>query len=349
MTESSGNPASRTSYRPPAGRPTSPHLPLGDRRDGPWYGKSIVSVGQFGPDDLAYVFGVAHEMREMVGRVGSFDLLKGKLLANLFYEPSTRTASSFMAAMQRLGGTVIPINEVRYSSVSKGETLVDTIRTLECYADCIVLRHHQMGAAAEAAAVATKPIINAGDGVGEHPTQALLDLFTIAIELERFAPRRGLELDGLTVTLLGDLRYGRTVHSLARLLSQFDVRLNLVSPDILRMPTHITDELTAHGVKFSAYSSLEGVLGESDVVYVTRVQKERFEDERDYLSVKDAYVITPETMLGAKDRMILMHPFPRVGEIALAVDEDPRAAYFRQMENGMYVRMALLAMVLGKA
>jgi aspartate carbamoyltransferase catalytic subunit len=170
MTDSTGNPASRTSYRPPAYRPTSPHLPLGDRRDGPWYGKSIVSVSQFGPDDLAYVFGVAHEMREMVGRVGSFDLLKGKLLANLFYEPSTRTASSFMAAMQRLGGTVIPINEVRYSSVSKGETLVDTIRTLECYADCIVLRHHQMGAAEEAASVARKPIINAGDGVGEHPT-----------------------------------------------------------------------------------------------------------------------------------------------------------------------------------
>lgn len=343
------DPASRTSYRPPEGRPASPHLPFGDRRDGPWYGKSIVSVRQFGPDDLSYVFGVAHEMREMVGRVGSFDLLKGKLLANLFYEPSTRTASSFMAAMQRLGGTVIPINEVRYSSVSKGETLVDTIRTLECYADCIVLRHHQMGAAEEAAAVAHKPIINAGDGVGEHPTQALLDLFTIAIELERFSPRRGLELDGLTVTLLGDLRYGRTVHSLARLLSQFDVKLNLVSPDVLRMPTHITDELTERGVKFAAHSALDGVLAESDVVYVTRVQKERFEDERDYAAVKDAYVITPDTMEGAKDRMILMHPFPRVGEIALSVDDDPRAAYFRQMENGMYVRMALLAMVLGKA
>ena len=354
--------ATRTSYRPPDSRPTSPHLPFGDRRDGLWYGKSIVSVNQFGPDDLAYVFGVAHEMREMVGRVGSFDLLKGKLLANLFYEPSTRTASSFMAAMQRLGGTVIPINEVRYSSVSKGETLVDTIRTLECYADCIVLRHHQMGAAQEAAAIARKPIINAGDGVGEHPTQALLDLFTIAIELERFSPKRGLELDGLTVTMLGDLRYGRTVHSLARLLSQFDVRLNFVSPDILRMPTHITDELTRRGVKFSAYSSLDGrgqpgstrhsaagVLDDSDVIYVTRVQKERFEDERDYLGVKDAYVITPDTMQQAKDRMILMHPFPRVGEIALAVDDDPRAAYFRQMENGMYVRMALLAMVLGKA
>lgn len=341
--------ATRTSYRPPDSRPISPHLPFGDRRDGLWYGKSIVSVNQFGPEDLAYVFGVAHEMREMVGRVGSFDLLKGKLLANLFYEPSTRTASSFMAAMQRLGGTIIPINEVRYSSVSKGETLVDTIRTLECYADCIVLRHHQMGAAEEAAAIAQKPIINAGDGVGEHPTQALLDLFTIAIELERFSPKRGLELDGLTVTLLGDLRYGRTVHSLARLLSQFDVRLNFVSPDILRMPTHITDELTRRGVKFATSATLDGVLHDSDVVYVTRVQKERFEHEHEYFSVKDAYVITPDTMQQAKDRMILMHPFPRVGEIARTVDDDPRAAYFRQMENGMYVRMALLAMVLGKA
>ena len=327
----------------------SRHLPFGDRRDAPWYGQSIISVRQFARADLEYVFGVAHEMREMVGRIGSFDLLKGKLLANLFYEPSTRTASSFMAAMQRLGGTVIPINEVHYSSVSKGESLPDTIRTLETYADCVVLRHPQMGAAAEAARVARKPIINAGDGVGEHPTQALLDLFTIAIELGRYSPARGLDLDGLTVTMLGDLKYGRTVHSLARLLSQFGARLHLVSPEILKMPAHIKEELDRANIRYREATTLEECLLVSDVLYVTRVQKERFEDEAVYASVKDAYVITAETMKRARQKMVVMHPFPRVGEIAQEVDKDPRAAYFRQMENGMYVRMALLAMVLGKA
>ena len=172
-----------------------------------------MSVKQFEREDLEYIFGVAHEMREMVTRVGSFDLLKGKILASLFYEPSTRTSSSFTSAMERLGGSVIPINEVRYSSVAKGESLPDTVRTLECYADVIVLRHPEVGSAALAAQYAKKPIINAGDGVGEHPTQALLDLFTIREELDK--------VDGLTVTMLGDLKYGRTVHSLARLLSLY--------------------------------------------------------------------------------------------------------------------------------
>src|SRR5512145_2474223 len=190
---------------------TSPYLPFGDQRTAPWFGKDILSVKQFSRADLEYVFGVAHEMRGMVERVGTFDLLKGKILANLFYEPSTRTSSSFTAAMERLGGSVIPINEVKYSSVSKGESLADTVRTLECYADVIVLRHPEVGSAAIAAKAAHKPVINAGDGIGEHPTQALLDAFTIREEIGH--------LDGLTVTLLGDLKHGRTVHSLARLLS----------------------------------------------------------------------------------------------------------------------------------
>lgn len=328
-------------YRPPAGRPTSPHLPFGDRRDAPWYGRHVLSVRQFARPDIEYVFGVASEMREMVGRVGSFDLLRGKIVANLFYEPSTRTASSFLAATQRLGGSVIPINEVRYSSVAKGESLPDTIRTLEAYADCIVLRHPNVGAAAEAASVASKPIINAGDGIGEHPTQALLDIFTIAAELGR--------VDGLTVTLVGDLRYGRTVHSLARLLAQFDVKLQYVSPPILPMPADLVAELDTLGVSQSVIPTLDDALPTSDVLYVTRVQKERFESEDDYLSVRDAWVIDPALMARANPRMVLMHPFPRVGEIDRAVDADPRAAYFRQMENGLYVRMALLAMVLGKA
>jgi len=319
----------------------SPHLPFGDDKNAPWYGKDVLSVKQFSHEDLEYVFGVAHEMRGMVERIGTFDLLKGKILANLFYEPSTRTSSSFTAAMERLGGSVIPINEVKYSSVSKGESLPDTVRTLECYADVIVLRHPEIGSAALAAKYARKPVINAGDGAGEHPTQALLDAFTILEELGR--------LEGLTVTMLGDLKYGRTVHSLSRLLTMFNVKLNYVSPEILRMPAEIIDELKQKKIAQAEYNALEKVLPETDVLYVTRVQKERFEDPAAYESVKGAFVIDPEIMKTAKKDMIVMHPLPRVGEITIEFDDDPRAAYFRQMEYGLYVRMALLAMVLGKA
>ncbi len=322
--------------------PNSHHLPFGDDKNAPWYGKDILSVKQFSHADLEYVFGVAHEMRGMVERIGTFDLLKGKILANLFYEPSTRTSSSFTAAMERLGGSVIPISEVKYSSVSKGESLPDTIRTLECYADVIVLRHPEMGSAALAAKYAHKPIINAGDGAGEHPTQALLDAFTIIEELGR--------LDNLTVTMLGDLKYGRTVHSLARLLSKFDgVKLNYVSPEILRMPREVMDEVAETGIPQAEFGTLEQVLPETDVLYVTRVQKERFEDVTLYEQVKGAFVVDPEIMKAARQEMIVMHPLPRVGEISVDFDDDPRAAYFRQMEYGLYVRMALLAMVLGKA
>lgn len=327
----------------PATNHTSPYLPFGDQRTAPWYGKDIISVKQFKREDLEYVFGVAHEMRGMVERVGTFDLLKGKILANLFYEPSTRTSSSFTAAMERLGGSVIPINEVRYSSVSKGESLPDTIRTLECYADVIVLRHPETGSAAIAAKAARKPVINAGDGVGEHPTQALLDTFTIFEELGAG------QVDGMTITMLGDLKYGRTVHSLARLLSLFKVKINYVSPGILRMPKEVMDEVGEKGIPQAEFNALDEVLPETDVLYVTRVQKERFEDPAEYEKVKGAYVIDPDIMKSAKQEMIVMHPLPRVGEISVDFDDDPRAAYFRQMEYGLYVRMALLAMVLGKA
>ena len=329
-----------TTYVPPKNN-SNPYLPFGDQRNAPFYGKDILSVKQFTRSDLEYIFGVAHEMRIMVEHVGTFDLLKGKILANLFYEPSTRTSSSFTSAMERLGGSVIPINEVRYSSVAKGESLPDTVRTLDCYADVIVLRHPEVGASALAAKYARKPIINAGDGVGEHPTQALLDLFTIVEELG--------DVDGLTVTMLGDLKYGRTVHSLARLLSLFRVRINYVSPEILRMPAEIIAELKEKNIAQAESITLDAMLPETDVLYVTRVQKERFEDMADYEEVKNAYIITPETMKLAKDRMILMHPLPRVGEIDMEVDSDSRAAYFRQMEYGLFVRMTLLAMVLGKS
>ena len=320
---------------------SSSHLPFGEKSDRRFYKQHILSVRQFSREDLEYIFAVAADMRTMVQRVGTFDLLKGKVLANLFYEPSTRTSSSFIAAIERLGGSAIPINEVRYSSVSKGESLPDTVRTLECYSDVIVLRHPETGAAATAAKYCRKPIINAGDGAGEHPTQALLDLFTIHEELGR--------IDGLTISMVGDLKYGRTVHSLARLLALYNIRLNYVSPEILRMPPAIIEELRARGVPQAEQTDLETVLAESDVLYVTRVQKERFEDESVYDSVKGAYVISPVTLTHAKQKMIVMHPLPRVGEITMEVDADPRAAYFRQMEYGLYVRMALLAMVLGKA
>src|SRR5512140_3428875 len=243
-----GNQLKETKQMPTSS--TNPHLPFGENKQAEWYGKDIISVKQFGRDDLEYVFGVAHEMRGMVDRIGTFDLLKGKILANLFYEPSTRTSSSFTSAMERLGGSVIPISEVRYSSVSKGESLPDTVRTLEAYADVIVLRHPEVGSAELAAKYARKPIINAGDGPGEHPTQALLDLFTIQEELGR--------LDGLTVTMLGDLKYGRTVHSLSRLLSLYDAKLELVSPEGLRMPAPLVAELQAKGVRLREHSSLEG-------------------------------------------------------------------------------------------
>jgi aspartate carbamoyltransferase catalytic subunit len=306
-----------------------------------FYGRDILSVKQFSREDLKYIFGVAEEMAAIVRRVGATDLLKGTVLANVFYEPSTRTSSSFTAAMQRLGGSVIPINEVRYSSVTKGESLPDTIRTLEAYADVVVLRHPEVGASANAARYSHKPVINAGDGIGEHPTQALLDLFTIQRELGR--------VDGLHVAMVGDLKYGRTVHSLARLLCLYDVEMSLVSPDILRLPEDVKDEIASAGKTFHETRAIEDVIEKVDVLYVTRVQKERFSDLAEYETVRNLYEVTKELIARAKRNMIVMHPLPRVGEIHYDVDADPRAAYFRQMENGMFIRMALLAAVLGKA
>lgn len=306
-----------------------------------FYGQDILSVSQFDKAKLAYIFDVAHEMRVLVERFGSADLLQGKILANLFYEPSTRTSSSFMAAMLRLGGQVIPINNVQYSSVTKGESLPDTVRTLESYSDIIVIRHPEVGAAATAAHYASKPVINAGDGVGEHPTQALLDLFTILEELG--------SVDKLRVAMVGDLKYGRTVHSLTKLLVNYDVAFDFVSPDILAMPEDVVDAVRRGGHTYRVTDSVHEVIGEADVLYVTRVQKERFTDLAQYDRLRDQYVVDEDLMTKAKKSMIVMHPLPRVNEISYAVDDDPRAAYFRQMRNGMYIRMALLAAVLGKA
>lgn len=305
-------------------------------------GMDILSVDQFTPESLEYIFSRAREMREMVAQVGGVDLLKGVVLTCLFYEPSTRTSSSFISAIERLGGSVIPITQgVQFSSVSKGETLADTVRTLEQYSDVIVLRHPDIGSAKLAADYASVPVINAGDGAGEHPTQALLDLFTIREELGT--------LDGLKVAMVGDLRYGRTVHSLTKLLLHYDVSLRFVSPEILRLPLTLMNEVIDAGVDVRETHDVADVIENADVLYVTRVQKERFNDLAQYEAVKEYYVITPELMQQAKEKMVVLHPLPRVGEIHYSVDKDPRAAYFRQVQNGMYVRMALLAAVLGRA
>ncbi len=305
-------------------------------------GQDILSVSQFDRTVLDYIFARAREMREMVAQVSGVDLLKGRVLACLFYEPSTRTSASFIAAMERLGGSVIPITQgVQFSSVSKGETLPDTIRTLEGYSDVIVLRHPEIGSAKVAADYAQVPIINAGDGPGEHPTQALLDLFTIQDELGR--------IDGLNIAMVGDLRYGRTVHSLTKLLIQYDVSLRFVSPEILRLPLTIMNQVIDAGKDVRETHNVAEVIKNADVLYVTRVQKERFTDLAQYEEVRDQHEITPELMAEAKEKMVVMHPLPRVGEIHYAVDADPRAAYFRQVKNGMYIRMALLAAVLGRA
>jgi len=281
-------------------------------------------------------------MAEMVDKAGSCDLLKGYVQACVFYEPSTRTSASFIAAMERLGGSTIPITQgIQYSSVSKGESLVDTMLTLEKYSDIIVLRHPEIGSAAQAAKYASVPIINAGDGAGEHPTQALLDLYTIRKEFGR--------IDGLKVAMLGDLRNGRTVHSLTKLLENYDVSLRYVSPDTLRLPLNLMNELINKGIDVRETDRVEDVIKDVDVLYVTRIQKERFTDMAHYEEVKNYFEITEEVMTQAKENMIVMHPLPRVGEIHYKVDRDPRAAYFRQVRNGMYVRMALLAAVLGQA
>lgn len=307
-----------------------------------FYMQDILSVNQFDKESLSYLFSRSEEMAEMINQVGTCDLLKGFTLACVFYEPSTRTSASFIAAMERLGGKVIPITQgIQFSSVSKGESLTDTMNTLECYSDLIVLRHPEMGSVARAAKYSNVPIVNAGDGVGEHPTQALLDLYTIRKEMGK--------IDGLRIAMVGDLRNGRTVHSLTKLLMNYDVSLRFVSPDTLRLPLSMMNELINSGFDVREDDRVENVIKDADVLYVTRIQKERFTDMDQYEAVKNYFEITSEVMEMAKEKMIVMHPLPRVGEIHYKVDKDPRAAYFRQVKNGMIVRMALLAMVLGQA
>ncbi|KAF7796439.1 hypothetical protein EIP86_007616 [Pleurotus ostreatoroseus] len=300
--------------------------------------KHILSVKQFSHKDVHALFSLAHEMQLQVERNGILDILKGKVLCTIFYEPSTRTHSSFDAAMKRCGGEVVTIN-AEMSSVQKGETLPDTIRTLGCYADAIVIRHPDVGSSQLAAKFSPVPVINAGDGIGEHPTQALLDVYTIRSELGT--------VNGQTITLLGDLKNGRTVHSLVTLLCMYSVRLNFVAPASLAMPTSVINAARRAGITVHQCESIEDVLAETDVLYVTRVQKERFSSEAEWAAVKDAYRVDHSLLARAKEDMIVMHPLPRVNEIDPEVDFDSRrAVYFRQMRYGLFIRMALLASVM---
>ena len=302
--------------------------------------RHIISIEQFSKEDLSFLVRVAEMMRRAVEKDWHLRPLTEKSVTALFYEASSRTFGSFVAAAERLGAGVTQLSGVQFSSVSKGETLEDTIRTFGTQSDLIVMRHPDVGAAAKAAEVSYVPIVNAGDGIGEHPTQALLDYYTIVRELG--------SADGKHVVMVGDLKHGRTVHSLVKLLSMFDAKVSFVSPDSLKMPPDLVENATKYGIMGAQTNDILEVLGSADVLYVTRVQKERFPNEEDYNAVKDDYVITPGLIKRAKEDMVVMHPFPRVNEIDERVDKDRRAAYFRQMENGLYIRMALLAAVLGK-
>lgn len=304
--------------------------------------KHIISVEQFNKEDLDFLVRAADMMRRAVEKDWHLRPLTEKSVTALFYEPSSRTFGSLVAAAERLGAGVTQLSGVQYSSVSKGETLEDTIRTFGTQSDLIIMRHPEMGAAAKASQVSYVPVINAGDGVGEHPTQALLDYYTIVRELGT--------ADGKHVVMVGDLKHGRTVHSLLKLLKMFDARVSFVSPDALKMPADLIESAKKHGIMGVETEDLLEVLPSADVLYMTRVQKERFPEDRkeEYEAVKDNYILTPGLMKKAKEDMVVMHPLPRLNEIDPKVDEDRRAAYFRQMENGLYIRMALLAAVLGK-
>lgn len=305
-------------------------------------GSHIVSVSQFTRDDLARIFELADDCRPVLSGEHVSTALAGRVLGNLFFEPSTRTRLSFETAFLRLGGAVETTVGVQFSSMAKGESLEDTIRVIDGYVDAIVLRHPQIGAAGRAAAVASHPVLNAGDGAGEHPTQALLDAYTIEKE-------RG-QIDGLTVALVGDLRFGRTVHSLARLLTRFDgVRFLLTSPDALRMPERITDALRGAGTSFEVVPDLRDAVRDADVVYVTRIQEERFDDPSEANRLIGTYVVDRVMIEDAnrEDDLTIMHPLPRRGDLATDVDDLPGAAYFRQTHYGVPVRMGLFCEVLG--
>jgi aspartate carbamoyltransferase catalytic subunit len=302
--------------------------------------RHIISTRDFSREEIDFILDRAGRL-EPYARNGGLELLKGHIVASLFFEPSTRTKLSFDTAVKRLGGTTIGFDSAESTSVSKGETLSDTIKIIESYADAIIIRHPREGAARMASEISRVPVINAGDGAGHHPTQTLLDLYTMRKECKK-------PIGDLNVALVGDLRYGRTVHSLAYALSLYKSKLSFVSPEQLRMPESIINYLRKHGVEIVETPRIDDVLEEADVLYMTRIQKERFPDPAEYLKVAGSYRITPETLNVVKDDMIIMHPLPRVNEIDPAVDATKHARYFQQAFYGVPIRMAVLSLVMGK-
>lgn len=302
-------------------------------------GRSLLEPKDFTIEELEELFQLADRIIEDPGKF--VEKCKGKLLATLFYEPSTRTRFSFEAAMIRLGGQVIGFSEPNSSSVAKGESIADTVRTVACYADILVMRHPKEGAPRVAANSTDIPVINAGDGGHQHPTQTLTDLLTIRRERGNF--------DHLTVGICGDLKFGRTVHSLIKALSRYNnVNFVLISPEELKIPDYVRKEiLQKNEIKFREVERMDEAISDLDVLYMTRVQKERFFNEEDYIRLKDRYILDEEKMQLAKKDMMVLHPLPRVNEIAVEVDKDPRAFYFKQAKYGMYVRMALIMSLLG--
>jgi aspartate carbamoyltransferase catalytic subunit len=301
-------------------------------------GRDIITINDLTVGEIKEVLTESKKMIPIAKGEKKSKVLEGKILASLFFEPSTRTRLSFESAMHRLGGGVITITGQEGTSLIKGETLADTIRMAECYSDIIAMRHPKEGSARLAAGFSAKPVINGGDGAGQHPTQTLLDLFTMQ---EEFG-----DLSKIHVTLVGDLRYGRTTHSLSLALARFGASISLVAPPVIQMPDHIIDELTQMGVHPEQSSDLKSCIPRTDVIYMTRIQKERFADPEEYLKVANAYSIDVQTLVPAKKGLIIMHPLPRVDEIHPSVDSTPYARYFRQAFNGMPVRMAILKMIL---
>jgi len=302
-------------------------------------GIDVISIADFSKDGVMKVLKIAKEMVPYATGKKTSRSLEGKILSALFFEPSTRTRLSFESAMKRLGGGVLGFAQPEGTSVMKGETLADTIRMVDAYSDIIVIRHPQEGAARLAADFARKPVINAGDGAGQHPTQTLLDLFTI---WETFG-----KLDGVNVALVGDLKYGRTVHSLTLALSMFGANMRFVAPPSLQMPREIVDQVKERGLPLKMTHNIHDVIGDVDVLYVTRIQKERFPDPQEYAKVAGSYRIDAQLLHDSRRDLIVLHPLPRVSEIAPDVDETPHARYFQQAFNGVPVRMALLSLVLG--
>jgi len=297
--------------------------------------KSLVSINDFTKEDYLRILNLASEFEKNPNQ----NLLDGKVVASLFFEPSTRTKLSFDTAISRLGGKLIGFSDASSSSTSKGESLSDTIRTVANYADLIVMRHPIEGAARLASEVSRVPIINAGDGANQHPTQTLLDLFSIK--------KTQGTLENLNIFLVGDLKYGRTVHSLLIAMSEFNATFNFVSPPELAIPNEYKIFLTNKGLKFYEHTDFEGIIQHADIVYMTRVQRERFSDPMEYEKVKNVYVLRKDMLDGTKDNMRILHPLPRVNEISTDVDDTPQAYYFPQALNGVYTRQAIIAAIMG--